>query len=225
MTESLIDEYLLYREETRRVRPPNTLYATDLTHPCPQHIWLRASCDLQHPVETLRIFDAGRILEDRWIEILEGRKDIAVLGTQLPAYHYFDLDGEEWEIHGRVDALCQHDRNGLIIHEVKTARTTHWMKEPKEDHIAQIQLYLNALGVERGQVDYLDKTAWLTGDHPIDKSFPVKTNPNTLHRLLAEAKYHARCLRDNTVPPPNPGAWNGRVCDYCIYSGLCNKEA
>jgi len=221
---SIIDEHLKQREADRRVQPPRILYVTQLTHPCPQQIWLNIHHDREHKIETLRIFDAGRVLEDHWIDILRKRDDTAVLATQLPAYHYFDLEGEEWEIHGRIDALCQHDRDGLVVHEVKTAKTTHWMKNPKPEHLAQLQFYMNTLGVEQGQIDYLDKTAWLTGNNVIDKCFPVKANPNEYYRIFQVAGQISTAIKKAKVPEANPKAWGGRICDYCLYEDLCEKE-
>jgi len=221
---SIIDEHLKQREEDRRIQPPRILYVTQLTHPCLQQIWLGLHHDREHPIETLRIFDAGRVLEDHWVDILRKRDDIIVLSTQLPAYHYFDLEDEEWEIHGRIDILCQHNRDCLVVHEVKTAKTTHWMKEPRDAHVAQLQFYMNALGVERGQIDYLDKTSWLTGNHRIDKSFQVKADPNEYYRILQTAGQIATAVKKAKVPEANPNAWNGKVCNYCNYQDLCEKE-
>jgi len=220
---SIIDEHLKQRETDRRVQPPRILYVTQLTHPCPQQIWLNIHHDREHPIETLRIFDAGRVLEDHWVNILRKRDDITVLNTQLPAYHYFDIEGEEWEIHGRIDILCQHDNESLVLHEVKTAKTTHWMKTPREGHVAQLQFYLNALGIENGQIDYLDKTAWLTGNNKIDKSFHIKADKNDYYRILQTAGQISTAITKATVPEANPDAWNKRVCQYCNYQDLCEK--
>jgi len=238
---SLIDEYLLEKEENRRVRLPQTLYVTDLTRPCLKETFLDITHDRPHPVETLRIFNAGRVLEDYWVDLLDQRKDIAVLATQLRARYAFKItdtalkpryEPAEYDIHGRVDILCQHDKDGVVVHEVKTAKTTYWMKEPKPEHVDQLQFYLNVLGVRHGQIDYLDKTVFLQGRDPrrpdepvqIDKSFPVKTEQRPFYDIVMRAHLIAVCLETGEPPEANPDAWGGRVCDYCLYRDLCEKE-
>jgi len=222
---SIIDEYLRLREENRRIRAPNTLYTTDLTHPCPRQIWLNIMHDDPFPPETLRIFDAGRVLEDHWVGVLEKKKDIAVIATQLPARHFFKVDGEEWSIHGRVDILCQHDYDGLIVHEVKTTKNLYYIKRqgPRQEHIDQIQFYINALGVKHGQIDYLDKEAWLTGEREVDKSFPIEANDTIYSYLTLAAEQIAKDIKYANLPDPNPDAWGGRICDFCRYRKLCEE--
>jgi len=97
------------------------------------------------------------------------------------------------------------------------------MKKPKPEHVAQLQFYMNTLGVEQGQIDYLDKTAWLTGDNKIDKSFPMKANPNEYYRILQTAGQISTSIKKAKVPEFNSKAWGGRVCDYCLYENLCEK--
>ena len=67
---SIIDEYLKWKEQDRRIQPPNILYVTQLTKPCLQQAWLGIHHDREHAIETLRIFDAGNVLEDHWVDIL-----------------------------------------------------------------------------------------------------------------------------------------------------------
>jgi len=220
---SIIDEHLKHKEEDRRIQPPRILYVTQLTKPCLQQIWLGIHHDREHAIETLRIFDAGNVLEDHWVDILRKNDNIYVLATQLPAYHYFELEGEEWEIHGRIDILCQHNRDGLVLHEVKTAKTTRWMKGPRDAHVAQLQFYMNALDINQGQIDYLDKTAWLTGDYIIDKSYSIERDPTEYYRVLQKAGQIAQSIKNAEVPEANPKAWGGRICDYCNYRDLCEK--
>ena len=225
---SLIDEQLLREQETRRIRPPRILYATDLTHPCPQQIHHKVTEDRPFELETLRIFQAGNLLEDYWINILAKRKDIAILSTQVPAYQSITVNGETWEIHGRIDILTQHDNGWLVAHEVKTTKSTYYIKkegQPKEDHVAQLQFYLNALAIDHGQVDYLDKTALLEGRGPIDLSFPIARSKKAMKDILSLAEQIVRALQSGELPPTNPDAWNRKVCDYCSYRDLCVKEA
>lgn len=218
---SLVDEYLAHREEDRKLRAPNTLFVTDLTKPCQLNAYLDIVEDRPAPPETLRIFEAGRLVEDWWVGILNQSKNIKVLGTQLTARY----DGGDYTIHGRVDALCQHDNSRLVVHEVKSAKTAHWMKEPKPEHVEQLQFYLNALGVEWGVVDYCDKTVLLHGFDPrrpdepatVDKSFTVQSDPNTYAELIKRARFLWECWAGRNMPDASRG-WQ---CDYCLYHDIC----
>lgn len=217
---SIIDEHLLSKRRQRKPRPPNILYVTDLTKPCQRAAYFSILHPREYPVETLRIFEAGNLLEDYWTEILRKDAAIQVLGTQIPAYHR----NQNYEIHGRLDILCQHNNAAIVGHEVKSAKTTSWLHTPKEDHAAQIQFYINALAIDFGQVDYLDKQALLTGETRIDTTFTVERDYAAYAKLIGVANRLHTAWRTLTPPPANPAAWNGKYCDYCQHRDLCDEN-
>jgi len=217
---SIIDEHLLSKRRQQKTRPQNTLYVTDLTKPCQRAAYLNILHPREHPLETLRIFEAGNLLENYWTETLNKRTDIQVLGTQIPAYH----KNHNYEIHGRLDILCQHNNAAIVGHEVKTAKTANWLTEPKEDHTAQIQFYINALAIDFGQIDYLDKKALLNGKTRIDTTFTVERDHAAYAKLISIANRLHTARRTLTPPPANPTAWNGKYCDYCQHQDLCDKS-
>ena len=219
---SRIDEFLKWKNETRKVRPPNYYYVTDLTKPCQRQAYYSIVEDRPFPVETLRIFEAGNIMEDYWAKVLEKDPDIRILGTQVPAY-YIDEEINNIVIHGRIDILAQHDDGPIIAHEVKTASSCHWMREPKPEHYEQIQFYLSCLNIENGVLDYLDKNALLRGKTNIDISFPVKQDESVAHNMINRA-IKLKAAVDQKLPPPgNPEAWNGKICDYCLFKDICSE--
>ena len=176
--------------------------------------------DKPFPVETLRIFEAGNILEDYWVEILRKNPDIYVLGTQVPAYHVVG----DLIIHGRVDVLTQHNKNRIVAHEVKTASSCHWMKEPKPEHNEQLQFYLYCLELEHGVIDYLDKGALLRGGTEVDLSFPIELDRKIGKELISRALNLKSCVDKKTLPVSNSDAWGGKVCGYCLYKDLCDSS-
>jgi len=222
---SLIDAYLLRREDDRRIRAPNILYVTDLVRACPRQTFFAVTEDRPFPIETLRIFNAGRVLEDWWVGFLDGQYGVKVLGTQLPAHVSLkDRAGEPFGVHGRIDILAQHDGARLVIHEVKTAKSTYYVKKegPKPEHVEQLQFYLHVLGVGAGQLDYLDKKAFLQGETPIETIFEMEHNPNFYKALVKRALNMRDYLRAGTAPA-NPGAWGGNICKFCKFSDICNE--
>jgi len=213
---SLVDDYLESRPSKKRAK--NMLYVTDLTKPC-----LRASMlDILHPkpypVETLKIFESGNMIEDWWVQkVLKNRIGIEVLGDQVQAYHKVG----KWIIHGRVDALCLHIGEGIRVHEVKSIKNASYVRNngAKPEHIKQIQFYLNALGVEFGSVDYLCKHTMLNGgSDPVDVSFPVTRNPFMFSELLQ----HAQNLGD-AVESGEADCTPGWLCGYCQHAETCDK--
>lgn len=215
---SLIDQYLINKQRTPKPRFPGVLYVTDIVKPCQLQAYHGVLTPTAYEVETLRIFEAGNMIEAYWAELLDKRIDISVLGTQVPTYYY----GDDFEVHGRLDVLCQHNNQHIVAHEVKSAKSSHWYTSARDNHIEQIQFYMNALGIKRGRIDYLDKSAFLEGSNPIDSFFEVQANPAVFSWLIARGEELNEALKSGIPPKPNPLAWNGRICDYCGFHDICS---
>jgi len=213
-----VDRYLEERPE--KTRPKGVLYVTDLTKPCLRNALFSIIDPQPYPVNTLRVFEAGNVLEDWWVRnVLTGSKNVSVLGTQLPCYY---SDGVV-EIHGRLDALCQHGNGRLVGHEVKSIKSAVYVQRdgPKEEHVRQIQFYINVLGLDEGWVDYLDKNVMLNGqteDDSVDQCFPVKRDYGVFTDLVSRARGLARYVKAGAAP-----AEKGWLCDYCLYREACKE--
>jgi hypothetical protein len=60
-------------------------------------------------------------------------------------------------------------------------------RAPNAEHVNQFQFYLNALGIEKGRIDYIDKSVLMKGKgNTIDTSFHVKRDPGTFARAEKE---------------------------------------
>lgn len=211
---SLVDDYLGSRPG--KTRPKRTLYVTDLTKPCLRAAMLDITDPKEYPVETLKIFESGNMIEDWWVQkVLKNRPEVELLGDQVQAYYQLD----DWIIHGRVDALCLHIGEGIRVHEVKSIKNATYIRSggAKPAHIAQTQFYLNALGVENGSVDYLCKDTMLNGGvDSVDVMFPVKRSVFDFAELLQRA----RDLRD-AVLSNEAKCEPGWICDYCNHREGC----
>jgi hypothetical protein len=214
---SIIDDSL--RRRPSKPRPNDVLYVTDLTKPCQRKAYMDIKDPQMYSVETLRIFETGNILEDYWIKLLEDTQDITVLGSQLPARYY----GSGYSVHGRVDILTQNNNGVMTVREVKTIKSFRYLKEPKPEHVEQIQFYMNALGVELGQIDYIDKSALLSGGTSgvsVDRSFTVVRNPEVYRDLLSRASSLHKSLCEESLPESRKG-W---LCDYCPHQKPCSEH-
>lgn len=220
---SIIDDYIEKKQANRKVREPNILYVTDITKPCMRNSYYSITLDKPTKPETLRIFQIGTLLEDYYLTALQASENINVLGTQIAARHR-DQDG--FEIHGRCDAIAQHGDATLVIHEVKSAKSSSWRDEAQPEHVDQLQFYLNILGIDTGLIDYVDKTIMLQGNdprhpnekNPPDRSFPITRDQEAYKTLLEKArKLHAYLKKREPPPPTECWQCNG----YCDYAEEC----
>ena len=85
---SLVDESLLRREASPKRRPPNVIWVTDLTKPCLRSSYYGVVARKPYDLESLRVFQAGNLLEEYWIRVLRENPDYKVLETQVPVYYY-----------------------------------------------------------------------------------------------------------------------------------------
>ena len=140
---SLIDRYLRIKKNSNVKKPPRgAIYVTSIVKQCQRQAYLDVVHRTPPPIEKLRMFEAGNILEDYLVKVFNELDDIDVLGTQLPTYYY----GEGFTVHGRLDILAQHDNSTIVCHEVKSTQNVPFTA-PWPDHIEQLQFYLGALGI------------------------------------------------------------------------------
>jgi len=215
-----VDKYLKARPNKKR--PKGMLYVTDLTKSCQRNAYYSiVTPGTEYPKNTLRIFESGNMVEAWWTEVLDKDPTIDIIGTQVKCY-YIDREADI-EIHGRLDILCQHNNTKLVAHEVKSIKTTHYLKgKPKDSHYQQLQFYLNSLGLDFGWVDYLAKDIMLGGgkvDDNVDTCFLVERDFNVFSEMIQRAKRLNGYLGPHDAP-----AEKGWLCDYCQFKELCENE-
>lgn len=199
-----------------RIRTRNILYVREITKPCTRKAYLDIVEPKLHPLETLRVLETGNILEKYWIKLLNKDPEITVLATQIPA-HYQLVD---FRIHGRADVLTQHKNGELRVHEVKSIKSFNYLSTPQKDHNEQLQFYLNILGVDVGQIDYIDKASLFGGgqsDFSVDTSFEIYRDPESFKDLIKRAHFLYHSIRDGKIPEVTKG-W---ICDYCLHKQEC----
>lgn len=216
---SLVDEFLMRREASPKRRPPNILWVTDLTKPCLRISYYGIVTKKTYDLESLRVFQAGNLLEEYWVRVLREHPDYEVLGTQVPVYYYFD----EWEIHGRADILTQYKRGQILVHEVKSTKSLYFIRKEgrsRPEHLAQVNYYVVMLGLSHGQIDYLDKSALLQGKSVVDASYLVEADSAGFSIFVERAVELAKALSERSSPPA-VSCW---LCDYCLYREECGEE-
>jgi len=216
---SLFDEYLLTQPD--KPREVGIFWVTDLVKTCLRQSYLDIIDPQPKPIETLRIFEAGRAIERLWVDRVLPTH-FRILGTQLPARYH----GDGFCIHGRIDALVQHNDGSLVVHEVKSAKSLFYTSEPKTDHVKQLQFYLNVLNVEFGSVDYLDKTVLLQGGNrdrdAVDRCFTVQRDPAIFTATVSRARELVQFIKADTIPDASSRDW---YCEYCLHHEGCIAHA
>lgn len=162
---------------------------------------------------TAAILDACGIEYDREVRVeipllgskATGRADFVVKdgGDILPSLAGQKIVLEDKATNGR--AL------GFILKEGK----------PKEDHVAQLNLYLFALELDFGYIIYGARGS--TKGEPYTIAFLVRRDDDLAYRHLAEMERAVRLANSNTIPPRPEGYTKGKYpcTSYCPYLAHC----
>lgn len=215
----LVDDYLSY--EQAKKRSSGLLYVTETVKDCLRNAYFSITDPQVFSLDTLRIFETGKMIEDWYIKVLRSTTGINVILTQSPCYYKTN----EIEIHGRLDALCQHNNGSLVIHEIKSIKSTIDLTEPRKEHEKQIQFYMNTLNVDFGMIDYIDKEILINGKNRLglgstDKTFTVNKDPSIFANTVQRAKQLKKCVETN-IPPPREFCW--RCDEFCAWKNKCNE--
>jgi hypothetical protein len=130
-------------------------YPSMLGNPCDRNLYFAYHGQLPDQVieaKTARIFDVGSSLEIRMQKYFERT------GIFLAAEQTVRLENPP--ISGRYDFLLRHDEYGRIILELKSINDAGFaalIEAPKSDHLVQLQIYLNLVGMENGILLYENK--------------------------------------------------------------------
>lgn len=194
---NLIDRFIGKRG--RGDRGEGVFWVSDLTKPCMLCTDLGVVTPGAFDIERRRVFAVGGLVETFWVDALRGLPETWVFSTQVPAH----FRKSSLEVHGRVDALVQHKRGPLVVHEVKSVKSLYFVEEPIVGHVEQMHFYLNVLGLEEGQLEHIDKQVLLTGrGDVVDRSFSIKRDPEVFLRLLERAEELSRFIDVKEMPPP-----------------------
>lgn len=214
---SWVDEGLILREKNIKQKQPHIFWVTEIACPCLRAVYFNRKIGKPYSLDLLRIFNSGRVLESWWIDLLDQRNDVFILGENVPCRHINSF----YRIHGRADVLLQREYSMIEVHEIKSIKSFgSWMDEPKLEHVNQLQFYLNVLGVENGSIDYINKLAFLYGKGIIDRRFYIRRDEGIYRTLLGRAHELFGALMSD-ITPPKEKCWK---CDgYCTYHEECEN--
>ncbi len=180
---------------------------------------------LQYPsspidARTYRIFQNGHSMHERF-ESWFGEMGIQI-APELELSERSPDEGissrcKELNITGRTDSLVIID-NQLYLVELKSANDNmfkYHLREPKDHHVQQLQLYMYLSGVHKGFMLYENKN-----DQTL-KEFYLEYNQRLVQKLLAKVRYVNDHVAQGKLPEKE-GKASEWQCKYCDYRGICH---
>ncbi|WP_244403890.1 CRISPR-associated protein Cas4 [Pyrolobus fumarii] len=181
-----------FAEKLEEATREDIVYVTDLTS-CSQKRVFRLSM----PLLSFR-FEPAMLLGELVHRGLEAILEEEGWATEMEVVKRFEIDGEVYELRGRVDAALVTEDGVEEVVEIKTARS---VEKPLEHHVLQLQVYMTLLGAKRGTLVYV------TPDRVVE--YAVGPREVDVEQLVRETVHNLARPRFD---------WE---CRYCPYRRYC----
>ncbi|MBU4274905.1 PD-(D/E)XK nuclease family protein [Patescibacteria group bacterium] len=208
MLKEIIDKFYLDKEKFRKGQ---TSFYISEAGKCPRQIFLKFKNAPKKDLEAafLRLFDHGENMHKLIMKPLLSTRDIHVVASEV------NIPPQEI-VRGRADAVLS-DGKELFVLDIKSMNSMIFrnLKEPKEENVLQLQLYLHFFKIPKGILLYVDK------DRLGLKEFLVNYNPAVAEQLISGLTILKKQITDNAVPARIPGYPSYWQCQYCQYLEVC----
>ncbi|MDP2930490.1 MAG: PD-(D/E)XK nuclease family protein [bacterium] len=207
MLQELIDQYYLDREKTK-AREQTRFYITDAGK-CPRVIFFKFKKAPKEEMEArvLRMFEHGDYIHRLILTTLFSLGLVRSSEINIPPQ---DL------ISGRADAILSLG-NELYVLDIKSMNSFLFkgLSKPKEENLAQIQLYLHFFKIEKGILLYVNK------DTQELKEFTVIYNPDFSKQLLKDLSVLKEKIEIDTIPARLLDYPENKECQFCQFKEIC----
>lgn len=208
MLREIIDKFYL---DKQKYKEQTSFYVSEAGK-CPRQIFFKFKNVPRKEMEAhiLRLFDRGDQIHQLIMAPLLSTRDIQVVASEI------DIPPQEL-FRGRIDAIVS-DKKELYVLDIKSMNSMIFktLTEPKQENIAQIQLYLHYLEIPKGILLYVNK------DSQELKEFLVNYDLNIVKPILNKFTDLKKKLDSNTVPSriaAYPIDWQ---CKYCQFREVCD---
>jgi CRISPR/Cas system-associated exonuclease Cas4 (RecB family) len=209
MLREIIDKYYLEQE---RDRERHHFYVTDAGK-CGRAVFFKFKNAPHKEMEPniLRLFDHGDHVHQLIMKPLLSMRDIHVVASEV------NIPPQEI-ISGRSDAILS-DGKDLYVLDIKSMNSMIFdrLKEPKEENVDQLQMYLHYFKVPKGILLYVNKNTLEL------KEFVIQLDENRASSLINSLKEVKKNI-DNSIVPKRllsyPSSWQ---CRYCQYRSICGQ--
>jgi hypothetical protein len=178
----------------------------------------------QHAGRLLRLFESGQLEEARLIKNLRAA-GVAVMDIDPDTGRQWAVKACEGHFGGSADAIAigileapkAHHVCEFKTHNAKSfaALQKHGLEKSKPQHMAQVQVYMRLLGVERG--------FYLAVCKDTDQLYSERVRPDPVlaERLLAKAERIINAARPPAKLSEDPDYY---ICKWCDHRDLCHGE-
>jgi len=209
----LIDNYLSRKHRPKKI---GRYYPSEIGG-CIRKTWFSYKKPKETKKEIIKIFHTGNMVHDFINDVLKSDKNkhIELLKTEFP----IKIEQKNFLISGRIDdIILAKIENRKVLIEVKS--TKFLPKEPNENHIIQLQLYMHGTGIHNGIVLYVQKNDLQT------KWFNIKYSEQEIERIIGRFDILHKALSEDSIPEPEARlddnkAW---MCKNCDYTEECLEE-
>ncbi|HJN62114.1 MAG TPA: Dna2/Cas4 domain-containing protein [Candidatus Parcubacteria bacterium] len=209
MLKERIDKFYL---DQQKDKDQTHFYITDVGK-CPRAVFFKFKKVPREKMDAriLRIFEKGEHIHRNIFNILYRLRIGVTTEVSIPSQEI---------ISGRADAiLCIDNENYVLDIKSMNSMIFRGLKEPKEENIFQLQLYLHYFNIKKGILLYIDK------DQQNIKEFIVNYDSKLVQSLLSDFKDLKGKIDSDTIPgrlSEYPKNWQCRYCqfeDACLMTG------
>ncbi|MEM2932845.1 MAG: Dna2/Cas4 domain-containing protein [Candidatus Pacearchaeota archaeon] len=214
--DKLIDNHL-----AKEFRPKiiGRYYPSEIAN-CLRKTWF--SYKIPKPLDTkvIKIFQIGNMLHEFVTNVLknEKNKEIEFVKSEIP----IEVKIDDFIIAGRVDNLVLVKLNEInqvryVLVEVKSTKVLP--EKHKKEHEAQLQFYMQVLGITKGIILYIQK------DNLETRAFNIDYNKELAEIILERFRELHRCLLFNKLPRAEAKQDKEKqwMCSFCAWKEECEK--
>ena len=211
MLREIIDKYYLDKEKDKD-REQHHFYVTDAGK-CGRAVFFKFKNAPRKEINAniLRLFDHGDHIHQLIMSPLLSMREIHVVASEV------NIPPQEI-ISGRSDAIVS-DGKDLYVLDIKSMNSMIFdrLKEPKEENVDQLQLYLHYFRIPKGILLYVNKNT-------LDlKEFIIELDEKRAESLINSLKDVKKDIDEGFVPSrlfDYPSNWQ---CRYCQFRSICGK--
>ncbi len=211
MLKELIDQFYLDKQKDKE---QHHFYITDAGK-CARAIFFKFKNVPRKEIEAniLRLFDHGDHIHQLIMKPLLSVREIHVVASEV------NIPPQEL-VSGRADAIISTGKEMYVL-DIKSMNSMIFrnLTEPKEENVAQLQLYLHYFKIPKGILLYVNK------DNQELKEFIIAYDKKRALNLLASLSDLREKIDSEIIPPrlsDYPDNWQCRYCQFKEVCGMTN---
>lgn len=229
----IVDLWLEAMRGERRPRTPGQYYISEIPK-CYRQVWFSWFNQPEFPVETLRSFHLGNIIQDnvvwpalQWFQEHHQKPSDMLIDeykkkgwTQREGWLSLSLEDQpSVQARGRWDFMFIHRDQDIMI-ELKTQKAKSEIKySPNGEHIMQTMAYVHAEHRQHNGISYFNKI-----DLNYSPTFWFRYDENCMKLFFQRLRHHHHCIFNKVMPEAEARYIQSRrwACRYCEHSEQCD---